>query len=249
MTDKPTNQTMTGKVAVVVTEAKRLPFADYAGTEIITATLRSPDLIRRFMEVLSMAWSSKAEAIMADYRIGPATDLERWCDPVARPEGGLTNMAYYPEGYLSDEKAVERRQDDVGSLIAELFDALGEVAPEGCGFGAHEGDGSCFGFWVYEQDEFDVEPSSDPADVTWEDPKGVVTVDAVIADGEEMDFGDTKRDDLMDEARDGAAEERREREGSDEMEQDEEYWHSAPEPPEGPPEEGPGWFIAPEDAG
>lgn len=31
--------------------------------------------------------------------------------------------------------------------LERLFDTLSELAPEGCTFGAHEGDGSLFGFW------------------------------------------------------------------------------------------------------
>lgn len=38
--------------------------------------------------------------------------------------------------------------DDTGpDMVAELIDALGEHAPPYCYFGAHEGDGSDFGFW------------------------------------------------------------------------------------------------------
>jgi len=29
----------------------------------------------------------------------------------------------------------------------DMFDLLNEIAPVGCRFGAHEGDGACFGFW------------------------------------------------------------------------------------------------------
>lgn len=34
-----------------------------------------------------------------------------------------------------------------GDFIADLFDALNEVAPPYCYFGSNEGDGSDFGFW------------------------------------------------------------------------------------------------------
>lgn len=45
--------------------------------------------------------------------------------------------------------------DGIGmDLVSQLMDALSELAPAGCYFGAHEGDGACFGFWVnYEDSE------------------------------------------------------------------------------------------------
>lgn len=42
--------------------------------------------------------------------------------------------------------------DDVLEL---LFDSLNGVAPDGTSFGAHEGDGSDFGFWQYEDETGD----------------------------------------------------------------------------------------------
>jgi len=42
--------------------------------------------------------------------------------------------------------------EECGWLIERLVDALSEFAPDGCYFGATEGDGSDFGFWAIEDD-------------------------------------------------------------------------------------------------
>lgn len=39
-----------------------------------------------------------------------------------------------------------------GAVMDSLFDALNEIAPEGCYFGSQEGDGSCYGFWEIEEE-------------------------------------------------------------------------------------------------
>ena len=43
----------------------------------------------------------------------------------------------------------EEEQED---HLVELFDSLAELAPAGFWFGAHEGDGSDFGFWPVDTD-------------------------------------------------------------------------------------------------
>jgi hypothetical protein len=194
MTDKPKAQTMRGKAVVHVEEAKRLP-QTLAGSTVSSDTLRPQDLIRAFRNTLHFGWPTKHEWLNVEYGITAETDLERWCNPVVGDPAASA-------GFLSTELEVERRHDDVGSLIADLLDALAEVAPAGCSFGAHPGDGACFGFWSFKDPE-----------------------------------------DLMDEARDMAREVEFDREGElpdepdpgDDMERGEDYWHSAPEPPEEPP--------------
>jgi len=75
-----------------------------------------------------------------------------------RPEDLLESFGSFlkkasPEAYLqvleSFVKETLRLEDDEtrASLIEHFDNALNYVAPAGTYFGAHEGDGACFGFW------------------------------------------------------------------------------------------------------
>ena len=53
-----------------------------------------------------------------------------------------------PSHALEDEDAEWWHSEDAGYLLEELTDLLNEHAPAFTYFGAHEGDGADFGFWI-----------------------------------------------------------------------------------------------------
>lgn len=54
------------------------------------------------------------------------------------------------DGYLSECEDAGRDPDEACWLIEDLCDALQAFAPPMAYFGAHEGDGADFGFWISE---------------------------------------------------------------------------------------------------
>lgn len=60
---------------------------------------------------------------------------------VNRVESLRTTLNEYGVNYI--EQDIERAQD----CLIELFILLNNIAPDGCAFGSHEGDGSDYGFW------------------------------------------------------------------------------------------------------
>jgi hypothetical protein len=47
-----------------------------------------------------------------------------------------------------DSKEADWSDDAAQQTLEDLFEALQDAAPAGFGFGASEGDGACFGFWL-----------------------------------------------------------------------------------------------------
>jgi hypothetical protein len=110
--------------SIVVRRINSLRIEKYLGQSISHATLRTQDLIAAFVPVLEdLDWQ------------------EKWWG--ARNCGNELLKLYRESETLSDEF------EDSASyyLNEELWDVLREFAPEGYYFGAHEGDGSDFGFW------------------------------------------------------------------------------------------------------
>ncbi len=69
-----------------------------------------------------------------------ANELERCCD------GHSGNLTLVQEA----REITDFDSEEASDLCHDLSDALNEYAPEGTYFGAHEGDGSDFGFWPLE---------------------------------------------------------------------------------------------------
>ena len=65
-------------------------------------------------------------------------------------DGHLVPVIYTFDGWKEGDYWLEQASDDTN----EIFDILDSIAPEGCYFGALEGDGSCYGFWPCDDDGF-----------------------------------------------------------------------------------------------
>lgn len=89
----------------------------WSGTEVVSGTVRDEDLISAFEMVLMRAGVGFRRPSAVRGLMAGQTDLL---------DSGL---------------------EEVDDYIADLFDQLNDIAPEGCYFGAHWGDGACFGFW------------------------------------------------------------------------------------------------------
>ena len=104
---------------------------DFTGS-VSEGTMRSEDLIPAFMDVLDKYWPERGHLLASIY--------QRDFSWPAR-EGHLTVPDPLPDTLC----------EAATYLVEDLFDALGELAPDGCDFGAHPGDGADYGFWPVEE--------------------------------------------------------------------------------------------------
>lgn len=104
--------------------------ADLGSCEIVHGTMRAQDLLPAFMQALAI--------------LAPAAHAQLTCH---------SGMPRIPSHALEDETAEWWQSEECSWLLnEELWDALNEHAPEGFYFGAHEGDGACYGFWRCEEE-------------------------------------------------------------------------------------------------
>ena len=141
---------------------------DFSGLELSSATMRPEDLIPCFLAFLA-AHAPQALPARTPYMgvqclmhtdTGVIDSEAGWQDTylhaTAEEWGGET----FEDGHLVPvirDYDGEWREGDYWSEQAsddlyQLFDILDSIAPEGCYFGALEGDGSCYGFWPCEED-------------------------------------------------------------------------------------------------
>jgi hypothetical protein len=95
---------------------------------IIHGTLRMEDLIPAFADELERLDEEKKY----DYLVKEARDFV---------------VSSYDGEMITEDDHLTFDSEDANWSVEELIDALNEFAPDGCYFGAHEGDGSDFGFW------------------------------------------------------------------------------------------------------
>lgn len=108
---------------------------EYCGVSLSWGTMRDIDLYNAFMPFLEEHDNKAYEAICQDN-----------ADVIIELEN-----EEYDGGYIKDSEY----------LIEAMFGALDDIAPEGCYFGAHPGDGSDYGFWQHEDDMQDGEELED----------------------------------------------------------------------------------------
>lgn len=92
---------------------------------VIHGTMRNQDLILAFLDVAQ--------------KIAPSECAQ------------ISSVSSY---VLEDDDAEWWTSEDAHYLLEELFDLLNQYAPEGFYFGAHEGDGSDYGFWRIPDNDF-----------------------------------------------------------------------------------------------
>lgn len=137
------------------TRGRALPVPEVGS--VSWGTLRAGDLIEAFTDALRIYDPERAAAIREEY-----ADIYQAIDEEAErcfQAGEYTPWADVCEDMCYND---DKLSEQASYLVNEaLFDALQAVAPEGCYFGASEGDGSDFGFWASEPDEWGEDEGDD----------------------------------------------------------------------------------------
>lgn len=122
------------------------------GATVSEGTHRPQDIIPAFVSAASdrleeMTFDPGADAPEKVAFQGQAQDLLGRIERHFVAPG--TDEDPYPEDNRPDSDPYWE-SEEAGFDLEELCALLDTIAPEGCAFEAHEGDGACFGFWPFD---------------------------------------------------------------------------------------------------
>lgn len=101
------------------------------------ATMLASDLIPAFMSALEDIWNDIATSAPRSFDD---------CEDAKRASARITDTLADIERRMANDDYFDGEDCDYD--LEALFDLLGDFAPAYCYFGAHEGDGADYGFWV-----------------------------------------------------------------------------------------------------
>jgi len=115
--------------------------SDHFRNAIISShTLRVQDLIQSFMSFLEDELPINApDHVKREYEVIRGINyVQRACD------------GDWSEPFADMDDATH---ESLSYALEDVFNLMQCIAPKGCYFGSSEGDGACFGFWEYEEED------------------------------------------------------------------------------------------------
>lgn len=100
---------------------------NWIGVTVSEGTLRDEDLLSVFVDTINAIYDANETS--------PDEDLQALLDKAADLD-------------VEDDE----QRDEISDVTDELMAELDKLAPEGCAFGPHEGDGALFGFWLTDRE-------------------------------------------------------------------------------------------------
>jgi len=129
---------------------------DFTGT-VSEGTMRARDLVPAFMDVLAKyapdVWLRIKSDIASEFNI-LNYDCLFGLDGECNQEGYCGHCLHNdsPGNCTLDRDDVWYSEMMSWILNEDIWDAMNDITPDGCYFGAHPGDGSDYGFWQVEED-------------------------------------------------------------------------------------------------
>ncbi len=130
----------------------------YKNYSVSHATLRTEDLVEAFESFLERCGFDVPEekAGKSDYAVEIEAMVRVFVHVEPRDKSYEAFVMklhnFFQDQAREDNKLPSLYNKDDYYLNEVLFDAMNDIAPDGCYFGSHPGDGSLFGFFEIEED-------------------------------------------------------------------------------------------------